>query len=78
MSGRTLDVTVCLGCIDLKKDSQLVGNIPIAGKLYIEELHKKREREENEDKKGGLHGLCKVSISLIPSYSYKHTSKLMI
>ena len=47
-----------LSCIDLKRDSQLVGNIPIAGKLYIEELHKngrRREREgkENEDKKEG-------------------------
>ena len=47
-----------MSCIDLKRDSQLVGNIPIAGKLYIEELHKngrRREREgkENEDKKEG-------------------------
>ena len=36
-----------MSCIDLKRDSQLVGNIPIAGKLYIEELHKKgREKKQ--------------------------------
>ena len=68
-----------LSCIDLKRDSQLVGNIPIAGKLYIEELHKNGRRRERRQRKRGQKRrgekkarllrrcCCKVSISLIPS-----------